>query len=224
MQLRLAFNLSRVWQHYEGKRFAIVSAYLMSSLIAINKARAAALKQAVRDHHYGYVEMEGRWVETKGEHRGEELVEYPLFVPNCSYEDAVYFGSGEYFPSAPEPQQAIIYGDGDGILLLESTGTGGWVEAMEFTAIQTNLETAMKRWSDKRQQLRGQDDQGAEDDEYIGWSNYKGKPFRFSSVTFDMPTPPAHPISYVGSMVPRWHDTDARDFADRPRPYATRRK
>ncbi len=224
MQLRLAFNLSRVWQHYEGKRFAIVSAYLMSSLTAVNKARAAALKQAVRDYHYGYVEMEGRWVETKGAHRGEELVEYPLFIPNCGYEDAVYFGSGEYFAAAPELQQAVIYGDGDAIMLLESTDTGAWVVAQKFTAIQTNLEAAMKRWSTRRQQLSTQDGQETEDDEYIGWSSYKGKPFRFSRVTFDMPIPPARPISYLGSMIPRWHDDGAYDFADRPRPYVTPRK
>ena len=52
MQSQLAFSLTRVWQHYQNKRFAIVSAYLTESSPEINEVRAAALKTVVWERGY----------------------------------------------------------------------------------------------------------------------------------------------------------------------------
>jgi len=50
MQIKLAFSLTRVWQHYQNKRFAIVSAYLTESSPEINEARAALADPASVAH------------------------------------------------------------------------------------------------------------------------------------------------------------------------------
>jgi hypothetical protein len=196
MKLVLAFNLSRVYEHYKRKRFCIVSAYLMKSPLEVNQARAKALKQEVRSRGYGYVEMEGHWIETSGEHKGKELKEWPLFIPNCTYEDAVYFGSGQYYPPAPEPQQSVIFADGEKILMLSSTPGGQWNVDFSMENLQTNLESSLKRWYQRRQQLAGEiptPEGEGKDDEYMGWSvlnpKHKPTPWRFS-VTLAMPEPP----------------------------------
>lgn len=243
MQIRIAFSLTRVWQHYQNKRFAIVSAYLGESSKEINEARAAALKVAVRERGYGYVEMEGHWIETSGKYKGQELLEYPLFIPDVTYDDAVYFGSGAYFPKEPRLQQGIIFADGKTIALLKSAPNGGWSTEVEFTAMQANLEAALQRWSELRNKMSA----GTATPEEIaqagdmGWSvldhkkpkkqndsqeavekkkrtEKRPKPWRFSHVTYTMIEPPdPDAVGWGASMVrAHWKDQNPYEYYVKP--------
>lgn len=55
--MRFAFSLSRIYDYFQGKPFAIVSAYLSDD--DRNEARADALKSEVRKLGYGYREIKG---------------------------------------------------------------------------------------------------------------------------------------------------------------------
>jgi hypothetical protein len=186
-----AFNLSRIWQHYERGNFAIVSAYLGDD--PDNHERAAALKKAVRAHGYGYVEIEGHWTEMEGPDRGKSFVEYPLFIPAISRKDALYFGSGEYYDD--QPQYSIIYADDDTIYMLK-TLDGSGASIADYPKLQGNFQ---KSWN--------------------YYSRHKGKSWRYAVVKWNMiEPPPTHPEGWAEHMAAyTWKDTDAHEFYHSPK-------
>ena len=72
MQVRFAFSLTRVWQHFQASDFATVSAYFSGD--PDNVARHKALKRTVSAAGYGYVEIKGHWVEQEGDRSEERRV------------------------------------------------------------------------------------------------------------------------------------------------------
>jgi hypothetical protein len=243
MKVVLAFNLSRVYEHYRRKRFCIVSGYLFDSKPEVNLARAAALKQVVRAKEYGVVEMEGHWVQTRGPNKGLEVVEKSLFIPECSYNDATYFGSGKYYAAEPLPQEAIVFAEQDKLLLLGSTPGGKWEPVQEFDRLLANMGPLLEQWYQRRSELsklqqeeqalglseeeiKARDQQLPEEKDYMGWSvlNPKRKPqvWKFSSVTVDMIEPPdkhAGAGSQGGAMKQfYWDDRKGYEFYQSPQP------
>jgi len=166
MKIVFAFSLSRLYDYFKNKPFAIVSAYLSGD--EQNEIRAAALKKAVRDKGYGYREIEGLWKEKEGDHAGEFLVEYPLFIPEVTLEDALYFASGDYYDG--KPQYSIIYSDGNTVMELRSNGA----VLQKFEDFQAN--DLRETW------------------EY--YSKHRGKKWRYSHYEM-VEVPPAHPKGWA---------------------------
>jgi hypothetical protein len=235
MKLVLAFSLSRVFEHYQRKQFCIVSGYLSDSKPEVNLDRTKALKQAIRSRGYGFVEMEGHWVQTRGSNKGEDVVERSLFIPNCSYEDATYFGSGQYYTPEPRAQEAVVFADQNKLMLLGSTPGGKWAPMQEFDRVLANMEPLLKKWYQRRTELSKiqQEEKGQklteeeikerdallpEENDYMGWSvlNPKHKPqaWKFSAVTLNMIEPPEVVPGSQGSAMKAayWNDKKCYEF------------
>lgn len=193
MQVRYAFSLSRVWRHYNEGTFAIVSAYRSDSSKEENEARAQSMKEATRKLGYGYVEIEGHWIEKKGPQAGQDLVEYPLFIPGITFEDAVYLGTGDYYDG--EAQWSVIYADEESIYEVRPDPDSPQIVA-EYPKLETNFQ---KTWD--------------------VYSRYKGKQWRYvgAEVTWKMiEPPPAEPRGYAQARATAgWRDDAPHDFYHR---------
>lgn len=174
MRIGFAFDLSRIWEHsVKDKRFGIVSAYKNELTETENEERAKLLKKHVRELGYGYREIYGVW-ESKD---GTITMEYPLFIPNLSRQDAIFLGRDEYLPEEKKhPQETVIVGDGAEILLINVA----WDE------VRANWAQIEIGW---REMWGGETG--------TGWSEYKGKEWRYSSVTWGMHEKPV-PSSWLG--------------------------
>jgi hypothetical protein len=182
-----------VWQHYHRGSFAIISAYRSDSSEEVNEARAKAMKHATRRLGYGYVEIEGHWIEQKGPRAGEDLVEYPLFIPAITFEDAVYLGSGDYYDG--EAQWSVIYADDESIYEVRPDAASPQIVS-EYPKLETNFQ---KSWD--------------------VYSRYKGKDWRYiaAKVTWKMlEPPPAEPKGYAQARAKAaWRDDAPHDFFHR---------
>ena len=96
--IKLSFNLSRLWKYYKEGKFGIVSAYGDYSKKE-NTERSSDLKKKIRDLGYGYKEMQGIGKGEKG-----TVFEYPLFIPNLKAKDAKDLGK-EF------DQEAVIFSE-----------------------------------------------------------------------------------------------------------------
>lgn len=163
MRIGFAFDLSQIWEHsVKDKRFGIVSAYKSELTEAENEGRAKLMKEYVRRLGYGYKEIYGVW---KSED-GTATIEYPLFIPNLSREDAIFLGNDAYLPEDKRhPQETVIVGDGTEILLLKVTS-----------------DSVEKQWTQMEVGWREMWGEG-------GRSEYKGKEWRYSSVIWNMQGP-----------------------------------
>ena len=161
MLIKFAFDLSRIWEHsVKKKSFGIVSAYKSELTEVENEERAELMKDYVRKLGYGYKEIYGVW---KGG-GGATTIEYPVFIPNLSRQDAISLGMDVYLPEEKRhPQEAVIVSDGLDILL-----------------IQVSNNTVVERWTQMEFGWREMWE------ELGGWSEYEGKEWRYSSVTWGM--------------------------------------
>lgn len=175
MQIKFAFDLSRIWEHsVKDKKFGLVSAYKSELTEAENEERAKLMKKAVRELGYGYKEIYGVW-ESKD---GTITIEYPLFIPNLSRKDAIFLGRDAYLPEDKRhPQETVIVGDGTEILLIR-------VDTDEIDATWAQIEVG---WREMWEGTTG-----------TGWSEYKGKEWRWSSVTWGIRDMPDTPSSWLG--------------------------
>lgn len=190
MKVLYAFSLSRVYHHFKKGDFAIISAYVGGVSQEENDSRADEMQKAVRSLGYGYVEVKGYW---EDEETGEAYEEYPLFIPEITLEDAVWLGQGEFYEQDLKPQDSIIYADNKGIYLLSIKG--GLDVDMEFDRMEANdLKDAWKFWS-----------------------SYRGRKWRYGSVTWSMKEPPS-PSPQSWSEAARrhyWKEGDSHPHSDR---------
>lgn len=154
-----AFDLSRIFKWYKDKNFGVLSAYLGSNSKEVNEQNQKELKEDVREKGYGYKEMLGVW---RPDPDSPAEFEYSLFVPEMKPEDAIELGN-KY------NQYAVIYGDGENIILDFLGNEPNKV----FDKFETNHENA-----------------------WITWSEYKRHKYRFAGVEWRMPLPPA-PTSFM---------------------------
>jgi len=159
--VRFAFSLSRIYRHFVGNPFAIISAYLYED--PDNEERAARMKQAVRDLGLGYREIKGHWIEPEGEHAGEDSIEYSLFIPGIDYQDALWLAQGGYYDR--KPQYSFIHSDGQDVAEYVTRTEQPKQKFENFEANDLN-----RVWN--------------------YYSEYRGRKFRFSSVEIDMAVPP----------------------------------
>lgn len=200
MQVRFAFSLSRVWQHFQGRRFAIISAYLSDLKPQVNEARARAMKQAVRAMGYGYHEVEGLWQDPK---TGDVALEYPLFIPDINYADAISLGQGQY--TGGPPQDSIVWADGQGVYLVKTVEDPPRI-AKKFTKMLGNRpdDKVLRERHDRAAPAVEKQKQGVpldpEEQKAVdladAWTSYskvpKGtRPWAYGSVTWAMGEPPA---------------------------------
>ena len=172
MKTKFAFSLSRLHQHFASSPFCIVSAYLSGD--PDNEERAALMKKAVRSLGLGYREIKGAWVEPEGPHAGETLAEYPLFIPNIEYDDALELAHAGFFDR--KPQYSFIYSDGTTI--------------KEINTVTKTVEHKFHNFeANELEQI------------WQFYSEYRGRKFRFSSIAvveYDMSMPPPqHPRGYA---------------------------
>jgi hypothetical protein len=199
MLVKFAFNLGRVWQYFQGRKFAIISAYLSQFKPQVNEERARALKKAVRDLGYGYHEIEGTWQDPK---TGNVALEYPLFIPDISYADAISLGQG-VFMGGP-PQDSIVWADEQGIYLVKTIENPPRIDR-KFTKLLANQpsEKVLRERYDHAQPAVEKQKAGLpltpEEEKAVelsdAWTNYskvpKGsRPWAYGSVTWTMGEPP----------------------------------
>jgi hypothetical protein len=189
MQTRYAFSLTRVWQHYQTRDFAVVSAYFPGD--PENIARHIKLKETVLGMGYGFVEIKGHWVETEEPNVGQEMDEYSLFVPDAKLDDAAYWASGQFHDN--KIQSTFIYADQNSIYELR-TQDGQIVR--QYTKLETNFRAC-----------------------WTSWSEHRGRRWRYSSVTWFMgEPPPLHPQGWAEHRYATvWRDQDPHEFIDGPR-------
>lgn len=137
-----AFDLSRVYQWFGQKAFAVISAYLSDKSNEENVANQNQLKADVRAKGYGYKEMKGAW---RPDPNSPVSFEYSLFIPQMTPADAVELGK-KY------GQQAVLYGDGQNIIL---DFMGDPNDNLVFNKMETDYQDAWISWSEfKRKKYR----------------------------------------------------------------------
>lgn len=96
-------SLSRIWQHVEDSKrtFGVMSAFVGGFKRPENEDRHFDLKADVRGLGYGFIEMDGGYIETRG---GKVMVtnELSLFIPNISLKHLIELGN-KY------DQESVIY-------------------------------------------------------------------------------------------------------------------
>jgi len=103
-------SLSRVWQHIQNRRpFATIS-LSRNDMNSEQKSEAyQTLKDKVRELGYGYIELQGGYVEG-----GSDIVnEQSLMIPNISEQDAIKLGSIDLGFGA---QDTVLYCNGKDFL------------------------------------------------------------------------------------------------------------
>ena len=146
MQVKFAFNLSRVWQHFGEGSFAILTAYLSDLPAEENEKRLDELKGEIREKGYGYHDVEGVWKNPERDLAIE--IEDSLFIPGCTPEDAIWFGTeGWKDPADQKPQYSIIYAEGPENVTYHILATD---EKVTWPKMFANFQEAWEAWSDDR--------------------------------------------------------------------------
>ena len=133
MITKISFNLSRVFDHYQHKDFAILSAYRKDLSEDENLKRHEQLKNFLREDGYGWKEVRGVYKDKEG----ETTIENGVFVPNLHPEVAIELG--KYFN-----QEAIIFADGEQIYLYFIADG----ETLTWDKMESNFKDSWEAWSD----------------------------------------------------------------------------
>jgi hypothetical protein len=217
MLVKFAFNLSRIYEHYQRKRFAIISASRSDLLAPVNELRYKAMKKAVRELGYGYQEIKGYWKEQLGSETGNVTIEWPLFIPEVTYQDALYLGRGQWPGGDDLSQFSIVWADGTDLQELQ---------------VNVNPPRVIKQFSGFAANKLGPEDLKATAPEVIkqktdqlehiwqGYSEHKQKPWAYVSWTMGEPPRPSAPDVSERRAAAHWRDQEAHPFYHRQdRPY-----
>lgn len=200
MQVKFAFNLKRVWDHYQSKSFAIISAYRSDLARSVNEQRAKDMKKAGRAMRYGYQEIKGLWKEELGSEAGKVTLEWPLFIPKISEDDAVILGRGQWEGGGNISQYSIIFADGE-----------------EIKELRVDVEppVPIKRFSGLATNKPGKDASKALEKTWQGYSEHKQRPWAY--VEWLLPEPPSKTGTTVGERraASHWSDDDPHPFYHR---------
>lgn len=181
LQVRFAFNLSRVFKYFKDKDFGVVSAFKGNLSDAENEYRSNKLKEYARKLGYGFREIYGVWKSADG----ATTIEFPLFIPNLTKEDALKMGRDLYLPIAERlPQDAVIVAEGDRIELIDCS-SGAVLDV--FDKIEFGWKQSWESWSQMKAPKEKDKGTGRE------WRYY-------SSVIWDMAEPPEKVDSYFASL------------------------
>ena len=158
MQVKFAFDLSRVWKYFGSDNFGLLTAYLKRLSPEENEIRQAELKEQIRKKGYGYKEMKGVWV---GGH------EFSLFVPGATWEDVVWLGEEGWKQEGEVrmPQEAVIFVQGEGddrAVVLYDIVQGVPIEI--FENLEVGLRDAWESWTElRRHKFRFAPEEGEEE-------------------------------------------------------------
>ncbi len=96
-------SLSRIWQHVEDPKrvFGVISAFRGEYKRPENNERHKRLMFDIRDLGYGYIEMDGGYLETVGD-KVQLVEEMSFYLPGISYKHLIELGN-KY------EQESVIY-------------------------------------------------------------------------------------------------------------------
>ena len=200
MKIKVSFNLSRAWEHFTNKQFAVISAWRKEFTIEKNEERGEELKDLVRSKGLGYKEVKGVWHNAAGEVENE----YPLFIPLMSYNDALELG-------AEFNQDTIICGDGEKIIIVDP-------KSNKLLEEFTNMETAFQQaWTDYSQLKARINPEKAKQ------RGQELRRFRFTSVDWTFINPPEL-NSYMNAVgIRAWSGAKATSYFDHSRESRTKK-
>jgi len=217
MQVRFAFNLSRVYEHYQRKRFAVISAYRSDLPDHVNEQRARDMKKAVRALGRGYQEIKGYWKEQLGSEAGDVTIEWPLFIPEATLQDALYLGRGQWPGGDDIAQYSIIWADGDAVQELQ-VNVDPPRPLQHFSRMLTNKVDPQDLKADNPEALKQKTDQLAK--LWQGYSRHRGRPWAYVAWTMGEPPRANSPDMSERRAAAHWRDDNAYPFyhrQDRPR-------
>lgn len=111
-------GLSRIISHMANRPFAIISAFRNEYSKSDNLKRTKEMQTVVRNEGYGYIRMEGAWIEN-----GDvEVVEYSNFIVGNAEADFDDFASVMTEIGVRFDQEAIVVGDMESVWLVFADG------------------------------------------------------------------------------------------------------
>ena len=127
-------GLSRILRHMQDSPFGVVSAFRNEYTLKENLERTKDMQNMVRREGYGYIRMEGGWIEDGD----KEVTENSIFIIGSPDEDFDEFASFINEVGTSFDQEAVIVGDMTDVLLLYPDGNHekiGSVDKINTTSV-----------------------------------------------------------------------------------------
>lgn len=127
-------GLSRIVQHMRERPFGVVSAFRNEYSRKENLERTKEMQAMVRKAGYGYIRMEGGWIEDGD----KEVVENSIFIIGDPDQDILEFGGFVNDVGIAFQQEAVIVGDMQAVNLVYPNGNTeqiGTVDKIETTSV-----------------------------------------------------------------------------------------
>jgi hypothetical protein len=140
------------------------------------------------------------WKEELGVEAGKVALEWPLFIPKISEDDALKLGRGQWEGGGNISQYSIIFADGTAIKELR---------------VDVDLATPLKQFGGLATNKPGKDASKALEKTWQGYSEHRQRPWAY--VEWLLPDPPSKTGDTVGERraASHWSDDDPHPFYHR---------